>query len=169
MIEALKKAKISGGDVENITVTTHPRWLNVCDIKQPRTGLEVKFSYVHLAAMVSYGVDTSSEKTFVDALCKDTKLIDLARRVKVATDEDYNDTTQNVLIRLKSGQSHSIRHDLSDRVPLSDLEAGLRNKAKGLLGKLQAERLWAGISNIEKLSAADVAKLLYATQPKKVS
>jgi len=169
MIEALKKAKISGGDVENITVTTHPRWLNVCDIKQPRTGLEVKFSYVHLAAMVSYGVDTSSEKTFVDALCKDTKLIDLARRVKVATDEDYNDTTQNVLIRLKSGQSHSIRHDLSDRVPLSDLEAGLRNKAKGLLGKVQAERLWAGISNIEKLSAADVAKLLYATQPKKVS
>jgi 2-methylcitrate dehydratase PrpD len=169
MIEALKKAKISGGDVENITVTTHPRWLNVCDIKQPRTGLEVKFSYVHLAAMVCYGVDTSSEKTFVDALCKDTKLIDLARRVKVATDEHYNDTTQNVLIRLKSGQPHSIRHDLSDRVPLSDLEAGLRNKAKGLLGKLQAERLWAGISNIEKLSAADVAKLLYATQPKKVS
>ena len=169
MIEALKKARVSGDDVESITVTTHPRWLKVCDIKQPRTGLEVKFSYVHLAAMVSYGVDTSSEKTFVNALCKDTKLIDLARRVRVATDESYNDTTQSVLIKLKSGQSQSVRHDLSDRVPMPELEAGLRNKAKGLLGKSQAEKLWAGIAKIEKLSAADVAKFLHAAQPKKIS
>ena len=167
MIEALKKAKVSGSDVESITVTTHPRWLKVCDIKQPRTGLEVKFSYVHLAALVSYAVDTSSEKTFTDALCKDLKLIDLANRVKVATDESYNDTTQSVLIRLKSGQSQSVRYDLSDRVPMPDLEAGLRNKAKGLLGKSQAEKLWAGIARIEKLSAADVAKLFHASQPKK--
>ena len=167
MIEALKKAKVSGSDVESITVTTHPRWLKVCDIKQPRTGLEVKFSYVHLAALVSYAVDTSSEKTFTDALCKDRKLIDLASRVKVATDESYNDTTQSVLIRLKSGQSQSVRYDLSDRVPMPDLEAGLRNKAKGLLGKSQAEKLWAGIARIEKLSAADVAKLFHASQPKK--
>jgi 2-methylcitrate dehydratase PrpD len=169
MIEALKKAKVSGGDVESITLTTHPRWLKVCDIKQPRTGLEVKFSYVHLAAMVSYGVDTSSEKIYIDALCKDKKLVDLAARVKVATDESYNDTTQSVLIRLKSGQSQSIRHDLSDRVPMPDLEAGLRNKANGLLGKSQAEKLWAGIAKIEKLSAADVAKLFHAAQPKKIS
>ena len=166
MIEALKKVKASGDDVESITVTTHLRWLKVCDIKQPRTGLEVKFSYVHLAAMVAYGVDTSSEKTFADALCRDAKLIDLAKRVKVATDESYNDTTQSVLIRLKSGQSQSIRHDLSDRVPMSELEAGLRNKAKGLLGKSQAEKLWAGIAKIEKRSAADVARLLHASQSK---
>jgi 2-methylcitrate dehydratase PrpD len=169
MIEALKTANVSAGDVESITVTTHPRWLKVCDIKQPRTGLEVKFSYVYLAAMVSYGVDTSSEKTFADALCKDRKLIDLASLVNVATDESYNDTTQSVLIRLKSGQSQSVRHDLSDRVRMSDLEAGLRNKAQGLLGKSQAEKLWAGIAKIEKLSAADVAKLFHASQPKKIS
>jgi hypothetical protein len=166
MIEALKKAQVSGGDVESITVTTHPRWLKVCDIKQPRTGLEVKFSYVHLAAMVAYGVDTSSEKIFIDALAEDVKLIDLAKRVKVATDASYNDTTQSVVIKLKSGQSQSFRHDLSDRVPVFELEAGLRNKAHGLLGSAGAEKLWAGISEIEKLSAADIAKLLNASQSK---
>ena len=166
MIEALKRASVSGGDVESITVTTHPRWLKVCDIKQPRTGLEVKFSFVHLAAMVAYGVDTSSEKIFTDALAEDAKLIDLAKRVKVATDASYNDTTQSVAIKLKSGQSQSVRHDLSDRVPVFELEAGLRNKAHGLLGRAGAEKLWAGISEIEKLFAADIAKLLNASQSK---
>jgi 2-methylcitrate dehydratase PrpD len=166
MIEALKKAKTSGGDVESIVVTTHPRWLKVCDIKQPRTGLEVKFSYVHLAAMVAYGVDTSSDKIFTDTLVNDVKLINLAKRVKVVTDERYNDTTQSVVIKLKSGQSQSAHHDLSDRVPMPELEAGLRNKAKGLLGRVQAEKLWTGIAEIEKLSAADVAKLLHTPQSK---
>ncbi len=166
MIEALKRASVSGGDVESITVTTHPRWLKVCDIKQPRTGLEVKFSFVHLAAMVAYGVDTSSEKIFTDALAEDAKLIDLAKRVKVATDASYNDTTQSVAIKLKSGQSQSVRHDLSDRVPVFELEAGLRNKAHGLLGRAGAEKLWAGILEIEKLFAADIAKLLNASQSK---
>ena len=166
MIEALKKAKISGSDVESITVTTHPRWLKVCDIKQPRTGLEVKFSYVHLAAMVAYGIDTSSEKIFTDALAKDKKLIDLAKRVKVVTDDNYNDTTQSVVIKLKAGSLQSIRHDLSDRVPMAELEAGLRDKAKALLGKAQAEKLWTGIAALETFSAANLAQLLHESKSK---
>jgi hypothetical protein len=47
-----------------------------------------------------------------------------------------------------------------------ELEAGLRNKAKGLLGKTQAEKLWTGIAAIEKLSAANLSKLLHASQSK---
>jgi hypothetical protein len=89
--------------------------------------------------------------------------------VKVVTDESYNDTTQSVVIKLKSGQSRSIRHDLSDRVPMFELEAGLRNKAKGLLGKARSEKLWIGIAEIEKLSAADLAKFLHAPQSKSKS
>ena len=166
MIEALKKAKISGSDVESITVTTHPRWLKVCDIKEPRTGLEVKFSYVHLAAMVAHGIDTSSEKIFTDALAKDKKLIDLAKRVKVVTDDNYNDTTQSVVIKLKAGSLQSIRHDLSDRVPMAELEAGLRDKAKALLGKAQAEKLWTGIAALETFSAANLAQLLHESKSK---
>ena len=46
------------------------------------------------------------------------------------------------------------------------LEAGLRNKANGLLESTQAEKLWTGIAEIEKLSAADLAKFLHAPQPK---
>ena len=55
MIEALLEF-VEGGSLtednfEMIEVYVGSRWLNVCDIK-PRTGLQIKFSYVFLAAMV---------------------------------------------------------------------------------------------------------------------
>jgi 2-methylcitrate dehydratase PrpD len=72
MIEALlaarRRADLVSRDVTQIEVRTHPRWLRVCDLKEPRTGLEAKFSYALLAAMVLEELDTSSERTFCDAL-----------------------------------------------------------------------------------------------------
>ncbi len=72
MIEAIKALQhvqsFAVGDIEKLTVETHSRWLKVCDIKEPRTGLEVKFSYVHLAAMTLQRIDTSADTTFTDAL-----------------------------------------------------------------------------------------------------
>jgi hypothetical protein len=85
-------------------VTNLPSWLKVCGIKKLRTGLEVKFSYFQLAAMVAHGVDTSSEKAFVDQLWSDEKLVDLAECVRVSTNDNYNDTTQCIVMNFKSGQ-----------------------------------------------------------------
>ena len=45
MLEALSGQKAEG--VDEAVVYTHPRWLSVCNIPEPRTGLEVKFSYRH--------------------------------------------------------------------------------------------------------------------------
>ncbi len=164
MIEALRSAKNQHGfltnDVQHITVITHPRWLKVCDIKHPRTGLEVKFSYVHLAAMVAHGIETSSEKIFRDDLCTDENLIALASRVKVSSDESFNDTTQSVLIKLSNGSEIHQRHDLYDKIPMAQLEESLRTKAKGLIGKVNAEKLWAVIAKIEQASAVELAKQL---------
>ena len=60
MIEALLAAYQMSGvtfdDISAFTLETNPRWLAVCDIKAPRTGLEVKFSYNWLAGMTLRGV-----------------------------------------------------------------------------------------------------------------
>ncbi len=164
MIEALRSAKRQGSftaaDIEQIVVTTHPRWLKVCDIKSPRTGLEVKFSYVHLAAMVANDIDTSSDRSFQNHLCTDEKLISLSSRVIMSTDESYNDTTQSVVVKLSNGQAIHVSHDLSEKIPMSELEAGLRNKAKGIIGKSKAEELWHMIVRIESISVAELAKQL---------
>jgi hypothetical protein len=41
--------------VTGVDIRVNPCWLTVCDIKQPRTGLEAKFSYIMVTAMTLHG------------------------------------------------------------------------------------------------------------------
>jgi 2-methylcitrate dehydratase PrpD len=163
MIEALldlqSKHEITSDRFVSLDVLTNPRWLKVCDIKSPRTGLEAKFSYGLLAAMVLEGIDTTSHLAFDDALCRKPQLQRLAQRVRVTADASLSDTV--TIIVLDEGKNrHRATHDLSCRQPDAKIERGLRRKAKGLLGEAAAEALWAKISALERLSASDLAAVL---------
>ena len=98
MINALveqiwKQATIAPEAVERIALRTNPRWMRVCDIKQPRTGLEVKFSYGYLAAMALTGINTAADTAYTDDLCVPIPdLTRLARRVDVVSDAAVSDT-----------------------------------------------------------------------------
>jgi 2-methylcitrate dehydratase PrpD len=87
MIEALSAARSSASieaeDVRAIRLRVNPRWLRVCDIRSPRTGLEAKFSYVWLAGMVFHAIDTAADSSYTDALCADRRLAEFASRVTV--------------------------------------------------------------------------------------
>jgi 2-methylcitrate dehydratase PrpD len=164
MIEALAEVRrrrpIDPADVTGVTVATHPRWLRVCDLKAPRTGLEAKFSYVLLAAMVLAGIDTAADRSYTDALCRDPALLALASRVAVVADESLADTAARIEIALADGARLAASHDLAAAIPETVLEGGLRGKARGLLGEAAAERLWSAIAGIERLSAREVGALL---------
>ena len=60
--------------VTAVDIRVNPRWLKVCDIKKPRTGLEAKFSYAMVTAMTLHDVDTASDAVYTDALCRDPSL-----------------------------------------------------------------------------------------------
>ena len=139
---------------------THPRWLKVCDIKEPRTGLEVKFSYVHLAAMVVSGIDTSSDKIYTASLAGNEDVRKLADCVEVVGDETLGDMAARVVIRFEADKGIEVSHDLASHLPLDVLEKGLRSKASGLLGADPAEKLWASVSALDRLSAGELAALL---------
>lgn len=164
LLEARRRRDLRPGDVSRITVRTHPRWLSVCDIRAPRTGLEVKFSYVHLAAMVLHGVDTAADRSFTDAICADPALIDTARRVAVEGDGQVGDTAVEVVITLVSGERIEVAHDLAARLPLAQLEEGLLAKARAMLGAAEAERLWSAVAILERFSARDLAANLAGTE-----
>ncbi|MFN3525683.1 MAG: MmgE/PrpD family protein, partial [Paracoccus sp. (in: a-proteobacteria)] len=83
LLALLARTPIAPGDVARISVQTAPRWLRVCDIKQPRTGLEVKFSYGWLAGMVLTGRATGDDRVYADELAADVDLAGLAARVEV--------------------------------------------------------------------------------------
>jgi 2-methylcitrate dehydratase PrpD len=162
MIEALLKARLEGslsGTLERIEVRTHPRWLSVCNIQRPRTGLEVKFSYGWLAGMVVRGVNTASEKVYEDSLCGDPNLLALAQSVEVVGDSALTDT--QCVVQLSGAQGQLVyHHDLSAPIAHAELETGLRSKAAGLIGIERAERLWQMMGALDQLPARALGDFL---------
>ena len=166
MIEALAETRrqndIAADRIDSIRLRVNPRWLTVCDIKKPRTGLEVKFSYGLLAAMVLRGVSTSADDAYTDALCGDPALLALSQRVVVTGDETVSDTATSGVITLIGGDVIDIAHDLSARLSTDLLQRGLRSKAQALIGEAMAETLWAAMARLDQLSACDIGRMLVA-------
>ena len=165
MIEALAAVRrvhqLTADRVAAIHLRTSPRWLSVCDIKAPRTGLEVKFSYAWLAGMVLSGLPTSADRTYTDALAADPRLAAFAGKIKVTGDAKVNDMQAAGEIVLTNGTVLPLAHDLAAPLGLDVLEASLRAKATGLLGP-EAESLWQAVVQLDALSASDLGKLLRA-------
>ena len=166
MIEALASAirfhGLSPGQVSQVHLTTSPRWLSVCDIKAPRSGLEVKFSYAWLAAMVMAGIPTSADRSFTNALVAEPALADLAGRVTVAGDAGLTELQATVQITRPDGTRLIASHDLAARLPTDVLGASLRAKAEGLLGQ-RAIPLWQSVADLDDLSAADLGREIRAS------
>jgi len=158
--ELLGGRTFAPAEIAQIQVRTNPRWLNVCDIKRPRTGLEVKFSYAMLAAMALRGIDTASDRSFADTLCVDRVLLDLAERVTVDGDPALSDTATRVMLTFAGGEQREAMHDLADRMPIAKLQEALQAKAAALLGAAEAERVWSAIAAIDHISAREFASIV---------
>ena len=163
MIEALAALKrghnLTPDRVAQVHLRTSPRWLSVCDIKVPRTGLEVKFSYNWLAGMVLAGIPTASDRAYTDGLARDAELADFAGRITVAGEAGVTDMQAAGEVRLTDGSTLPFAYDLAARLPDAVLERSLRAKATGLIGA-EGERIWAMVAGLDSLSARDLGKAL---------
>ena len=163
MIEALAAMTLAHDLTPDLVAKVHlrtsKRWLSVCDIKVPRSGLEVKFSYNWLAGMVLAGIPTASDRAYTDALAGDADLADFAGRIIVAGDAGVTDMQAAGEVRLTDGSTLPFAHDLAARLPGDVLERSLRAKATGLIGA-EGERIWAMVAGLDSLSARDLGKAL---------
>lgn len=139
---ALREGPVDPERIAGVRVAVNPRWLKVCDLKAPRSGLEIKFSYAWLAGMVLHGVDTAAEQTYTDALASDRHLAAMAQRVRVTGDDALADTETRGEIRIADDRRIPIAFDLSARVPAADLGARLRAKSEGLIGVAASQAVW---------------------------
>ncbi|HVY97852.1 MAG TPA: MmgE/PrpD family protein [Dongiaceae bacterium] len=161
MIEALNKAQATDLlQMDSLLVRVNPRWLKVCDIKRPRTGLEVKFSYAWLAAMVCSGMETAADVTYRDELASDPVLAEMASWVTVEGDPSVSDTAAEVELVTAHGRTVRISHDLAARLAPEAVEFGLRAKASALLGAEEAGRLWRVASGSAARSAREIGTAL---------
>lgn len=137
MIEGLldlrARHSFTADNVARLELRTAPRWLRVCDVKRPATGLEVKFSYVWLAGMVISDRATGDDRTYTDVLAADAGLSDFAARVEVLGDASVGDQQAEGTVFLRDGRSLPFRHDLAHPIPAEALRDRLRQKARAVL------------------------------------
>ncbi len=146
--------------VNSVTIRVNPRWLKVCDIAEPATGLEAKFSYRLTAAMALAGVDTAALASFTDAICQRPDLVGLRDRVRAVGEDAVSDTAATVEVRLASGEVLARQFDLDEALPLTVQQDKLRAKAASLVGAAPAEAIWLGVANLEEQTAGEFAALL---------
>lgn len=163
MIEALLGAAALSGlgldDIAGFSLRTSPRWLRVCDLKRPRTGLEVKFSYAWLAGMALRGDRTGDDRVYTDALAGDPVLATFAERVEVVGDASLSDMRAEGTVLLRDGTEIAVSHDLAVRLPEAVLAAKLRDKAVAMLGALGAS-IWESFADPEGKTARDAGAVL---------
>lgn len=163
-IEALRDIRAKAGlrldDVDSVTLGVNPRWLKVCNIEQPTTGLEAKFSYRLTTAMALAGLETGALSVYEAKTCADPSLIRVRDRVTVVADDKHADTAATVIVRTRAGRTHDASFDLETPMPVAVKERKLREKAAALVGPARAEQLWSVISQIEQRSTHELAALL---------
>jgi 2-methylcitrate dehydratase PrpD len=150
MLEALSEVSVDPADVVSVEITTHPRWMTVCNKPAPHTGLEAKFSYAQTAAMALVGVDTSAIAAFSDMVAQRSDLVALRDVVSVVTAESLNEMQARVRITLRDGAVLDAAHDLAAPMALEARAAKLMRKAQGLVP--DADALWQ-VTDLASLAA----------------
>jgi 2-methylcitrate dehydratase PrpD len=152
-------------DLDALTIAVPRTHRGVCDIVEPRTGLEVKFSIRHLAALALAGVDTASLDLYTDAIALDERYGAARARVSLVDDDGPDRHAARVTIRTRDGRSLAERCDVG--VPARDaaaqwqrLVAKARTITVPVIGGQRFERLVAAIAALD--SAPTLQPLLEA-------
>ena len=139
--------------ISRVEVQVNPALLGVCNIQEPVTGLEGKFSLRATTALSFLARDTGDPALYSDATMADPAVVALRDRVEVAPTEGLGGTQSRLVVESASGR----REELVDTgIPAKDLaDQGRRLREKfGLLaaprlGAERADALAAAVASIE--------------------
>lgn len=150
---------LTAASVRQITLHLSDVELGACVIPEPATGLEVKFSIAHLAAMALLGRDTTSIE---DAAAEDGEAIAVRERVVVREDGAPGAPTL-VEIELDDGRNVQAAYDVN--TPERDLPAQrerLERKFRALgtpaIGGGPAEELLELLSRLQEVDVRPVMR-----------
>lgn len=163
-LEATRSAAARHGvrpqDVAGVAVHVTPRHLGVCNIQDPRTGLESKFSLRHAAALALAGAPSGNPDFFTDDNARRADLVALRTKVRVVGDVPGPETSVELVTH--AGDHFRAAHDVE--APAADLvEQGRRIAEKfhavvdPLLGRPGADELERAVAGLQ--SAPDVSAL----------
>ena len=163
MIEALLAAQQAAGfafgDIELFSLETNPRWLAVCDIKAPRTGLEVKFSYNWLAGMTLRGDNTGDDRLYQNTLADDDELRSFASHITITGNDALTDLQARGSLTLRDGSRLPVWFDLAEPLAEEVIIAKLRAKSDTIIGCTSAA-IWGLYPQVQDLGARSIGHAL---------
>lgn len=153
--------------IARVTLALDEACARVCDIAEPRTGLEAKFSLRLTTAMALAGIETGALASYSEATAADAALVALRDKVTCAFAPRGPHTLADVRVELTDGTVLTARHDSG--VPASDVAAqGRRIEAKFLalaapvLGAARAADLAGLVGRLETVGRiAEVMELCH--------
>lgn len=153
--------------IESIRLTVPQGHLAMCNIQEPATALEGKFSLRFTAALAASGAETT-EAAFTDKAVRRPDLVALRDRVEVVPATERRGAGTDVSITMSDGRT--VEQHVNLETPATDLErqwqrleAKFLSLAEPAIGRAQALRLRDAIAAIESAPAiGDVVRL--ATQ-----
>ena len=170
-LEAIRtlKADIGVGlsQLDRLRIQVAGSHSGVCDIGEPRSGLELKFSIRHLAAMALDGADTAALHTFNDAAACDPRYVQARERIalEVSAPSAEAANVARVVLCTKDGREFTATADVGS--PATDLNVQwqrLTAKARGIAAPLIGEERFARLLEaIDRLPAADTINPLMET------
>ena len=145
----------------------HPSLFSICNIEEPKTGLEGKFSVRATTAMALLGEDTSDLATFSDAKVVEPRHRRTARSRERVVAAGKTRQTQAMVILKSNGNIFEARSDSGQ--PARDLALqrdNLMRKFNALtsptLGRASADAIAQAVFAAEKIPAAELIQLTQA-------
>lgn len=107
--------------LQSLEIRVPPGHLSVCDIPDPRTGLQLKFSIRQLALLALEGCDTADLGLYTDAMALDPRLARAQARVRVVPTELAHPHAAAVILQTRDGRRLTAESNVG--TPSTDLAA----------------------------------------------
>jgi 2-methylcitrate dehydratase PrpD len=111
MLELKNTQGVTPANVEAIEVQVPPTFLTVCNIQEPKTGLESKFSLRAVTAMALLGDDTHDIAAYNAERANSPELIKLRDRVHVVGSDKLSGGIAIANVQLNDGRKLSVTND----------------------------------------------------------
>jgi len=156
-IEALNQIRATHGigldDVDKLTIYMPSNNRKVCDIPDPETGLEIKFSIRHLATMALDGQNTADLGMYTDENANAPRYVEARRRIQLVEKELTRRYAGAVSIDTKDGRSILGETDVG--IPSRDtdgqwrkLEHKARTIMRGVVGEERTDEIIARVREL---------------------
>ena len=151
--------------IERVDMDVPAHSLNVCNIQEPQTGLEIKFSHRFTTALALSGEETGALQVYSEEMAARPDLVALRDKVTVHGREDHGPVETAITVHQSDGTVIRERRDVSaPNADLDDQWAKLETKFRALaaprIGEVNAERTIALVHALE--DQEDVAALMTA-------